>query len=279
MDHDEVREQLELAAVEPDGLDRLTAGDTAAAAAIAGHLAACPSCTSELERLRRAVPLLRDVIRTTPAPELRERTLAYVREHGEARPPVQAEAQPAPVTGVAVTGVAAPERRRSPLVRVLPWVATIAAAVVISVVATTVIVSGSLDTRLAEQQEAIEQLEFVTASTIALTGEPDVARVALETTGAVGPTGTLMFSPSTTELVVVADGLVEPPPDQEFRCWVEVDGERVNVGKMFFADQLAYWVGDVPVVASLPAGSTFGVSIADVGGTSLAADPVLVGRL
>ena len=77
MDHDEVLEQLELAAVEPDGLTRLMAGDTAIAAAVAGHLAGCDACAGEFERLGRAAPLLRDVVRTTPSADLRERTLAY----------------------------------------------------------------------------------------------------------------------------------------------------------------------------------------------------------
>jgi len=44
MDHDAVREQMELAAVEPDGLERLMAGDTPTAQAVAGHLAGCPAC-------------------------------------------------------------------------------------------------------------------------------------------------------------------------------------------------------------------------------------------
>src|SRR6476660_981082 len=37
MDHDDVLEQLELAAVEPGGIDRLVAGDTPIAAAVVGH--------------------------------------------------------------------------------------------------------------------------------------------------------------------------------------------------------------------------------------------------
>jgi predicted anti-sigma-YlaC factor YlaD len=85
MDHDEVLEQLELAAVEPDGLARLVAGDTAIAAAVVGHLAGCDACSGEFQRLGRAAPLLREVVRTTPPSDLRERTLAYVREHGEPR--------------------------------------------------------------------------------------------------------------------------------------------------------------------------------------------------
>src|SRR6476469_10385002 len=87
MDHDEVREQLQLAAVEPDGLDRLMAGDTPMAAVIAAHLAGGDACTTELERLRRGVPLIRDVVRTSPPADLRERTLAYVRAQGIQRGP------------------------------------------------------------------------------------------------------------------------------------------------------------------------------------------------
>ena len=45
MDHNEVRELLEDAAVEPGGLERLMAGDTPTAVLVAGHLAGCADCT------------------------------------------------------------------------------------------------------------------------------------------------------------------------------------------------------------------------------------------
>jgi hypothetical protein len=48
---------------------------------------------------------------------------------------------------------------------------------------------------------------------------------------------------------------------------------------MFFADDLAYWVGDTPEVISAGPGTTFGVSLTDIGGSSLDADPVIVGQL
>ena len=51
IDHADVRELLELAAAEPGGLDRLAAGDTVDAAAVAGHLVGCPSCAEEARRL------------------------------------------------------------------------------------------------------------------------------------------------------------------------------------------------------------------------------------
>ena len=288
MDHLEVRETLELAAVEPGGLDRLMAGDTGPSSAVAGHLAGCEACTTELERLGRAVPLLRDVVRTTPAPDLRDRTLAYVREHGRVRAlavePVVAAAgstgSPASSPDPAVPVPAEPDRasvggsgRPSPL----PWVAAIAAAVLLSVVATSLLLGG----RFEQQERAIAGLQAVTAATIAVTTEPDSARVALAGAGGSTATGSLLFSPRTTELVVVARGLERPADGREFRCWLEIAGERQSVGRMFFAGDLAYWVGDTPAVAGLPAGTevTFGVSLVDLGAPSLDADPVIVGRL
>ena len=85
MDHAEARELLDLAAVEPGGLDRLVAGDTLAATALAGHLAGCEECTEEFTRLRRASPILREVIASQPPAELKERTLAFVAAVGRPR--------------------------------------------------------------------------------------------------------------------------------------------------------------------------------------------------
>jgi hypothetical protein len=268
MDHADAREALELAAIEPGGIDRLMAGDTAAAAAVAGHLAGCDACSTELERLRRAEPMLRDLVRTTPPPDLRERTLAYVRERGVAREAVSTAPSPEPL--LPPTPMAA-GRRPSPL----PWIATLAAAVVLSIVATNVL----LGSRIGQQQRAIAGLEAVTAATIGITAEPDVQRVSLASTTGAAVAGSLLFSPGTTELVVVARGLEPPPAGQEFRCWLSVDGERQPVGRMFFADDLAYWVGDTPAVGSLPGDVTFGVSLVDIDGGALDAEPVIRGDL
>ena len=300
MDHDEILEQLELAAVEPDGLTRLAAGDTVAAAAVAGHLVACESCSEELRRLGRAAPLLRDVIRTTPPADLRERTLAFVRQHAEAaqeraaepvpvfRPivtaatPAAADAPattlPDPIRPRAMAGDAAVAGGSWPT-RMLPWVATLAAAVVLSVAATSFLVGRQVDEGLATQARALEGLEKVTRATIAITADDEAQRVGLAATDGAGTTGSLLFSPSTRLLVVVADGLARPPEGREYRCWMSIDGTRTPVGKMFFADDLAYWVGDTPEVGSAGPGTTFGVSLTDVGGSSLEADPVIVGVL
>ena len=280
MDHDDVLDQLQLAALEPGGLDRLTAGDTAAAAAIAGHLAGCEPCAGELERLRRAVPLLRDVIRTTPAGDLRDRTLALVRERGVTR---DAELGSPPEDRAPGRPGLHPGTRRGPTS--VPWVAAIAAAVLLSVTATSLLVGQGADRRAAEQSRVIASLSRVTSATLAISAGSDAKRVAL--TGQVGatipeggtPTGTLLFSPSTTQLVVVAQGLPEPPSGREYRCWVEIDGRRQDVGRMSLGGSVAYWTGATPAVSGVPPGTRFGVSLTDIAGGALDADPVIEGRL
>ena len=150
MDHDEVREQLELAATEPAGIDRLMAGDTPLAAAIAAHLAGCSPCTDELDRLRRAAIIIGDAVRTTPPPELRERTLAFVRDVGRIREAPAPVASVAAAMPIAVSAATAP----SGFGRGLAWVGAIAAAVLIAVTATAFVLDRQSGDRLAVAQAA-----------------------------------------------------------------------------------------------------------------------------
>ena len=89
----------------------------------------------------------------------------------------------------------------------LGWVATIAAAIVLSVVTTSLIVGNRVDSELADQAETISALEEVTTTALAVNAQPDEQHVALA--GVSDPTlaGSLTFSPSTTELVWLASGL------------------------------------------------------------------------
>jgi hypothetical protein len=273
MDHDATREQLDLAAAEPGGLDRLMAGDTLAAQAVAAHLAGCPSCTDELARLERASGLIREAIRERAPADLRERTLAAIRAAGVQRDAPAADTAP-PSTSIPGAMAGTSDRGRS----ALGWIAAIAAAVVVSVVATSVIVGWQVDARLATEGSTIEALQEVTIATLQVTAEPDARRVTLA--GALpGIGGDLIFSPRTTELVVVATGLTPPPAGQEYRCWVEQAGRRQRVGKMFFSKDLAYWIGPAPAVKGLVDGATFGVSLVAANGAAQDAEPVLTGGL
>src|SRR5215207_1721225 len=259
MDHDEVREQLELAATEPAGIDRLMAGDTPLAAAIAAHLAGCSSCTDELDRLRRAAIIIGDAVRTTPPPELRERTLAFVREVGRIRDPAP-EAAPArlvPVAAVAPVGATAPVAVAAATAstgsgRGLAWIGAIAAAVIIAVAATTFVLDRQSGNQLAAAQEESAGLAHVTAATLALAGESDAENVRLA--GTDDRWGRVVYSADKGELAVIASGLTEPEGDREYRCWVEIDGQRTPVGKMFFGGDLAFWAGPVETIDDLPPG-------------------------
>jgi hypothetical protein len=274
MDHEATREQLELAAAEPGGLERLMAGDTPAAQAVAAHLAGCPACTGELARLERAARVIGQIVRERPPADLRERTLAVIRTAGVRRGAAAEESLVTPFAGptTARRGPTISARDRS----ALGWVAAIAAAVVVSVIATSFIVGGQVDERLAMYANEIDALERVTIATLEVTAEPDVRRVAL---GGAEPavTGSLVFSPSTSALVVVATGLTPPPEGQEYRCWVEQAGDREGVGKMFFSDDLAYWIGPVTSVQGLVGDARFGVTLVDVSGAGGDSRDVLVG--
>ncbi len=279
MDHDETREQLELAAAEPGGLDRLMAGDTAIAQTVAAHLAGCPSCTEELARLERATPLIRAVVSELPPADLRERTLSAVRTAGMPR-----DATPLATVATATTATqpptpiaTMPASRGGHGPRTLAWVAVLAAAVVVSVVATTTYINSRVDERLSGQVATIHALEDVTAATLNVTAEPDARRVALSAPDP-DTNGTLVFSPSTSELVVVATGLAPPPAGQEYRCWVELNDDRERVGLMFFSEGLAYWVGPVPAVEGLTGDARFGVALVTLDGSVDSVD-VLAGDL
>lgn len=277
MDHDATREALELAAAEPGGLERLMAGDTPAAQAVAAHLAGCPACTDELARLERAAGVIAQVVREQPPVGLRDRTLAAVRVAGVPRGLAGAGTAGPVALGSAPEsgghGPAAAGRGRA----ALGWVAAIAAAVVISMIATTVIVGEGVDEQLSAQSAEIEALERVTVATLEVSAEPDARRVALGG-GEPALAGSLVFSPSTAELVVVATGLTPPPEGQEYRCWVEQDGDREGVGKMFFSDDLAYWIGPVSAVEGLVGDATFGVTLVTLDGSADGQD-VLEGGL
>jgi len=311
MDHDATREQLELAALEPGGLDRLMAGDTAASQAVAAHLAGCPSCSDELARLSVVSNLVREAVRELPAPGLRDLILSAIRSGGVARsqsastvspvspvspaspvslqesplPLHESTASPAPLHASPVSPVSTASRVSS--VSPVPrsgrpswgWVATIAAIIAVSVVTTTFIVGGRADAELAAQADTVAALEEVITATDAIDAQPDAENVTLS--GTTDPTveGSLDFSPSTTQLVVVATGLTPPPAGQEYRCWVQSGGVRQRVGRMFFSTDLAYWVGSAPVVAGLSGAAVFGVSLVDVAGPGVETDPVLLGAL
>jgi hypothetical protein len=276
MEHADALERIEIAAAEPEGLDRLMAGDTAEAAAVAGHLAGCPACTAELARIRRTAAIAREVISTAPDPALRARTLAYVQSAGVPRGAAAASPQaPVPDAPPVEAPPAAPvelavARERRTMTRLRYAVVALAAALVIAIGSGVVIYRNATTTQaeLAQRSDEVAVLEETNRATLRVTAQPDAQRVALAATpGAPAEAiGTLLFSPATGELVAVASDLEPEADGQEYGCWVEVDGTRTRLGKMYWAGDLWTWAGPVNGLAELPAGSVFGVSLGPIGG-------------
>ncbi len=276
MDHHDVRDMLEDAALEPDGLERLMAGDTPTAALVAGHLAGCPDCAEELARLHRAAGLIRPVVRSIPSPELRQRTLAYVAAVGRPRgQSVNDDADLVAPELAAPAGAPIASANRTRPDR-LPALVGLAAALIVAVAGTGVVLNATRDADVRAQAAQVEALGKVARWTLRVDSRPDVRRIALTSTKGAPTTASLVFSPSTTELVVVADQLPPPPAGREYRCWLEVDGTRASIGKMYFGGDLAYWVGDVAELSGLGPDARFGVSLVELTGNK-PGEPVLVG--
>ncbi len=284
MEHIEARELLEIAAVEPGGFERLTAGDTPDSAALAGHVAGCIECATEMERLRRASVVIRDALRASPPADLRERTLAFVAAVG--RPRGMGAESPAIGGQTAVASAAVPalhvrdgdRRRAAP--RPALWVGAMAAAIVIAIVGTSVFVTRANDAANQAQAVQIASLAKVATWSLRIDGEKDARYVELAATnGDADLAGTLAFSPRTKELVVLAEGLAQPPSGMQYRCWVEIGGSRQRIGQMFFGGNVAYWVGQADGIAGAGTGTRFGVSLGPADGDSITADPVLQGQL
>ncbi len=264
-DHDEVRELLELAAVEPGGLDRLEAGDTPEAVLVVGHVAGCPACLEEMARLRLAETLLRPIVAAEPDPALRERTLAFVRAVGVARdvqPPSAPEPPrmpaPAPEPEPIATARGRPGRRRS--VGIPAWGGTLAAALVIGLLGGALLVGGGGD----NDGDAAAALETVARETTVLMSADDAREVVL-VDGVGVPAGMLVLSPSAGRLLVTATGLDEPPAGSEYRCWVAVDGVPTTLGTMRWTGSVAWWAGTVAIPAEMPTRVTYGVSLVEEG--------------
>jgi hypothetical protein len=307
MDHADARELIELAAAEPGGLERLMAGDTRDATVLVAHLAGCPGCTAEVDRIRQDSEVLREVVRTAPRAELRQRTLAYVRAVGRDRGldaaghavaavggpasggPTEpaaagnrpdAEIDPEPVPGApapAAVGGRSGRRSRWRLAGVGQLAAAVALVAVIA--GSSALIALRVQAEIQAQQETAAAIARVTTWTLRVDGADDGRRVELSDRGVGGANGTLVFAPSRGELVVVARGLVEPPGDTLYRCWVEVDGERRNVGRMFFGGGIAYWAGRVDGLAEVPVGAVFGIGKVGPDGSLEGSTPELEGSL
>ena len=291
MEHADVLELIEIAAAEPEGLARLTAGDTPESAAVAGHLAGCDGCTADLARTARTSTIAREAIREQPDPALRARTLAFVREVGIDRSARSASAvgpRLVPASGAATTQIVAPTPvvAPAPVIAAAPdpgpgpapvavlaprtarsrtpwWAAAGVAAVLIAGVAGFA-AGGAGNTGNPSDNPAVAMAAAQTTMHIA--EQQDAVHLALASTGGGMAKGNVIYSPTTGELSMSATGLTPAPAGAEYACWVEQNGQRRRIGLMYVEGHDGTWAGPVSGLADLGPGAAFGVTVVPAAG-------------
>lgn len=298
--HSEAHERLADLALEPAALSgllrRMGRGADADVDPLVGHVLSCAICQAEVEEWQRLHATvmealagadgpwqLADLARDAPAgppaslrasvaalatPRASTGEVARREEHaGQEHPDEGRIAERPPILSIAP--------RRSfgfrPALRLLPLVAVL----------TVVTVSGGL---LVDKSR---QLDQATADTVALANvtaaldrvivDPGHRAVELRSgDGSVG--GSVAWS--SHDLVVLSTALAPPPAGTVYRCWIERDGERAPIGRMFFAGGTSYWTGSLDewATTSLTAGSRFGISLEPASG-SVGNPAILAGEL
>ena len=74
--------------------------------------------------------------------------------------------------------------------------------------------------------------------------DPDHVVAALRTPAG-APGGAVALVPDSGELVALSGALTPPPEGQRYLCYLERDGQRTEVGWMWFAGAAAYWTGAI----------------------------------
>jgi hypothetical protein len=211
-----------------------------------------------------------------PDPALRERTLAFVREVGRDR---SAGTPGAGLPVVAPAAATMPPPVPITSARSRRWGRVLAGLAAAVVIAGTLgfAAGGGLRAPATGTAAEVAVLSAATRATVRIGAMPDAVHVTLASAVAGPAAGSLLFSPSGGELVMIASGLAPAPTGMEYACWVEVGGVRRRIGRMYPGGSMQAWAGPVDGLASLAAGTVFGVSLAPVGGGQ--GEPVLTGRL
>ena len=253
MDHGAAHERIEDLLLDPARLAALESSAAPDDIALKEHLEGCPACRADLDGWVRIHAALADALPDgesdargvveplEPPPSLRARVLSAVR--------AEAPGQPAALAPVPMA--TARPRRWSPLASTRTAWLGLAAALVVLVVGAGVLLEQA--GRLSNAQEEARGLGDAIAAVDRVLAEPQHRAVALK-----APDGTSAGSISWTrhDLVVLTSALQAPKPGEVYRCWLDNDGQGWAIGKMYFAENTAYWVGTVDEWASFEIGAT-----------------------
>jgi hypothetical protein len=260
------REALEVAAVEPHGLETLATARTPDDAAVVAHIAGCRECAAEAARLREIATLLRAGLAPVPSAALRDRTLAAVASVGRPRGARPGARRPdGGARRFALAGLA------------------MAAVVVVAVAASALVATGVVRTELASERERSAQLARRTSIALRLLDDPAAIRIPMS--GPDGVAGVAVISrdgyAGGLAGAVVSTTLPEPPAGTEYVCYVVIDGERHLVGRMSGDGSMQAWAGPIDLLAEARPGSVgeYGVLLVPAGTGSVEGVPVMSGSL
>jgi hypothetical protein len=279
----DAREALEIAAVEPHGLERLAEGRTPADAAVVAHVLGCAECAAEASRLREIAALLREGLAPALDPALRERTLAYVAAVGRPRgdvataPPVMAGSADAAAPIALAARAARPAGRRAARTRYVLAGLAMAAVVVLAVGVSAAVAGGVARSELAAERTRSAELARTADIAMSLLGDPSALRIPMA--GVAGASGIAVISPASYRGAVVASGLPEAGAGDEYVCYVVIDGQRRLVGRMADAGSSYAWTGEIGTYAGVKPGSVteYGVLLVPVGSAAVDGTPVISG--
>jgi hypothetical protein len=242
--HASAHEQLLDLALEPDGLEALSrqiATGGAPGSELAGHVAGCPVCRSDLATWRRTHAAVHEAI---------------------AGPDGDGPASTHWSPGSSWRRIGAAFRQRSRV-----------SALLVAGLAIVLVGSGALFL----QAQALDRaradtvaLQGLTATLDRVISDPSHRVVALRAADG-NVAGSISWS--SHDIVVLTTALEPPPAGRVYRCWIERAGERSPVGMMWFAGSTAFWSGSIDTWAatSFDAGGTFGVSLEPASGAGAAA--------
>ena len=288
----DAREALEIAAVEPHGLERLAEARATEDAAVVAHVAGCADCAVEAARLREIAALLREGLAPALDPALRGRTLAYVTAVGRPRSAVPAApavpSVPAAPAAPAVAAGPAPDAAqdvprsivpaRSPWTRYALAGLAMAAVLVIAVGVSAAVAGNVARSELAAERSRSAELSRTADIAMGLLG--DAAAIRIPMAGDAGAAGVAVISTTSREGAVVASGLPEATAGSEYVCYVVVGGDRFLVGRMAESGSTYAWTGQIGTYAGVRPGSVteYGVLLVPAGSDAVHGTPVISGQ-
>jgi anti-sigma-K factor RskA len=277
MDHAEAHELLADLALEASNVGTASASEDNDLLSL--HVATCDICRADLLAWRNTHQAIEDALAT---PDGGRRRMADLVSEEPIKPPASLRtaiaAIPAATNSQQTDTAPGPiPIRQGATRRRLSWrtAAPILAAVAVLVIAVAALRDQAVTLDASRAQT--EELSQVTAVLGRLLSEPDHRVVSL---AAADGTKEGSVAWSNHDLAVITTALTEPSAGEVYRCWIERDGVRSPVGKMWFVGNLAYWTGSLDgwATISLDDGGRFGVSLEPAAGGT-AGQPVLTADL